>query len=58
MLLTGLIIMPIYWWNVDNDFVTLNYHGGRVGFFSHLQWDTFFRQLIGEVLYNNPATLC
>ncbi len=57
MLLTGLIIMPIYWWNVDNDFVTLNYHGGRVGFFSHLQWDTFFRQVIGEVLYNNPVNV-
>lgn len=57
VLLTVLIIMPIYWWNQDNHFVTLNYHGGRVGFFSHLQWDTFFRQLIGEFLYNNPINV-
>lgn len=57
MLLTGFIISPIFWWNLQNNFVTLNYHGSRVGFFSHLQWDTFFRQIIGEILYNNPVNV-
>ena len=57
VLLTGVIAMPIYWWNQDNDFITLNYHGNRVGFFSSIQWDTFFRQLIGEFLYNNPVNV-
>lgn len=57
ILLTTVICLPILWWNVSNDFVTYNYHEGRVGFFSHIQWDTFFRQLIGEFLYNNPVNV-
>lgn len=56
-LLTAIIISPIFLWNLDNDFITLNYHGNRVGFFSKIQWDTFFRQLIGELLYNNPVNV-
>jgi 4-amino-4-deoxy-L-arabinose transferase-like glycosyltransferase len=57
LLLTAIIISPILWWNIANDFVTYNYHESRVGFFSHIQWDTFFRQLIGEFLYNNPINV-
>ncbi len=56
-LLTVIIVSPIFLWNLDNEFITLNYHGNRVGFFSKVQWDTFFRQLFGEVLYNNPVNV-
>jgi 4-amino-4-deoxy-L-arabinose transferase-like glycosyltransferase len=57
VLLTCFIMLPIFLWNLDNSFVTLSYHGNRVGFFSHIQWDTFLRQLIGEFLYNNPVNV-
>lgn len=56
-LITILLISPIYWWNLQHDFVTLSYHGDRVGFFTAIQWDSFFRQLIGEFLYNNPVNV-
>lgn len=57
ILITLLLVSPIYWWNLEHDFVTLSYHGGRVGFFTAIQWDSFFRQLIGEFLYNNPINV-
>ncbi|NII23893.1 glycosyltransferase family 39 protein [Pseudoflavitalea sp. X16] len=57
LLITGIMIAPIIWWNLNNEFITLNYHGDRVGFFGKIQWDTFFRQIIGEILYNNPVNM-
>ncbi|MDF2187255.1 glycosyltransferase family 39 protein [Paraflavitalea sp. CAU 1676] len=57
LLITVVLISPIYWWNRAHDFITLNYHGNRVGFFGAVQWDSFFRQLIGEFLYNNPVNV-
>jgi hypothetical protein len=57
VMVTGIIAWPILQWNINNDFVTYSYHEGRVGFFSHIQWDTFFRQLIGEFMYNNPVNM-
>jgi 4-amino-4-deoxy-L-arabinose transferase-like glycosyltransferase len=56
-LLTAIIISPIFLWNLNNEFITLNYHGNRVGFFSKIQWDTFFRQIFGEIVYNNPVNV-
>jgi 4-amino-4-deoxy-L-arabinose transferase-like glycosyltransferase len=45
----------IYYWNYSNDFISYNFHGNRVSFFS-LQFNknSFFREVLGQFLYNNP----
>ena len=55
-LITLLIISPIYFWNLQNHFVTYSFHNKRVGFFGkHLDTDSFLQQLFGSVFYNNPV---
>lgn len=53
-LITALMIAPIFYWNISNQFISYTYHSDRVSFFSHIQWDSFFRELSGEAMYNNP----
>lgn len=49
------IALPIFFWNYDNNFITYQFHSQRVGL-HHLQFqtDSFLREVLGEVLYNNP----
>ncbi len=53
-LITAVIISPILYWNIHNNFITYRYHSNRVGFFSALRPGDFFRELSGEIVYNNP----
>ena len=46
----------IFYWNETNQFITYSYHSNRVSFFSGIQVDGFFRELIGEAIYNNPIS--
>ncbi|HEY0433035.1 MAG TPA: glycosyltransferase family 39 protein [Chitinophagaceae bacterium] len=50
---SGLVAAPILIWNVQNHFATFRYHSARVGGV-HLKMDNFFREIFGEVFYNNP----
>ncbi len=52
-LLTAVLLIPSFLWTVHNQFSTYTYHSSRVSF-GHLQPDSFFRELLGEALYNNP----
>jgi hypothetical protein len=54
MLVSLLFILPIVYWNISNHFITYQYQGNRVSFFGRLQADSFFREIIGELTYNNP----
>ncbi|MBP5572930.1 MAG: glycosyltransferase family 39 protein [Bacteroidales bacterium] len=56
-LLTALCCLPILWWNLQNDFISFRFHGERVGFFGTLTPGNFFKELGGEVLYNNPVNV-
>jgi hypothetical protein len=54
VLITLLIVSPIYYWNVQNNFITYKFHSERVTHHS-IQWDSFFTELIGEFAYQNPV---
>ena len=58
VLLTALIISPILLWNIQNGFVTWNYHSERVEVNRFaLDTDSFLQTLIGQVFYNNPINV-
>ncbi len=53
--LTLLVISPIFWWNIQNDFITYRYHNSRMGVEGSLFHLDYFAQIIaGQILYNNP----
>lgn len=55
--LAVLIFLPVVFWNIHNDFITYRYHSARVtpGFDLHLLG--FFRELMGQIVYNNPVNV-
>jgi hypothetical protein len=51
-----IIILPMYWWNLQNHFITYAYHQGRIRFWgSGPDMDHFIQQLFGSVFYSNPV---
>ncbi|TRX42313.1 ArnT family glycosyltransferase [Flavobacterium restrictum] len=54
VLLTLMLISPILFWNIDNHFITYTFHSNRVSIHSGLNSSSFFRELFGGILYNNP----
>ena len=56
VLLTVVLISPIFIWNWKNDFITWSFHNNRVGFFGkRLDPDSFLQQVFGSAFYNNPV---
>jgi hypothetical protein len=56
MLLTALIISPILFWNINNDFITWQFHSERVTVNQQgINFKSFLTTTIGQVLYCNPA---
>lgn len=51
--ITICLILPIVYWNIDNDFITYKFHSKRV-LHSGIQLASFFQQIMGEFLYQNP----
>ncbi|MFY8004646.1 MAG: ArnT family glycosyltransferase [Chitinophagaceae bacterium] len=54
VLITLICLAPIVYWNVANDFITYRFHANRVTNQS-IQWDSFLREIVGEILYQNPV---
>ena len=53
---TAIISLPILIWNIQYDFISFTFHGGRVELAGHaLNPDYFLTELAGEFLYNNPV---
>ncbi len=51
-----LIAYPIYKWNLENHFITYNYHQGRISFWGvKPDLDHLLQQVLGSVFYNNPV---
>lgn len=46
-------LIPIVYWNIQNEFITYTFHSKRVAHTS-LHVDTFLQQVLGEFLYQNP----
>lgn len=55
VLITAACCLPILIWNIQNDFVSFNFHSDRVSLFGKVNFQTFATELVGELLYNNPV---
>lgn len=53
-MITAAVVSPILLWNIQNHFVTYNFHSNRVIAESGFHLDSFIRELLGGILYNNP----
>lgn len=57
VLISLLLIFPILYWNIQNEFISFTFHSERVDVSgSALHFDYFFRELFGQIIYNNPIT--
>lgn len=54
ILLSAVMLLPVLYWNVLHDFITFTFHSERVTPSYSLRPDYFFREVIGQVAYNNP----
>ena len=50
---TVICVIPIIYWNIQNDFITYKYHSKRVMHVG-ISLDNFLQQFIGEMIYQNP----
>jgi len=53
ILVSIICVIPIVYWNFQNDFITYKFHSNRVTH-TGLSWDSFIQQIVGEILYQNP----
>ncbi len=53
--ITALCMLPVFIWNLQNDFISFTYHYGRVNDFMRFRPDYLGVELAGEFLYNNPV---
>lgn len=52
---TILFILPILYWNYQNNFISFTFHSNRVGFFSSpFNLVSFVQFLVGQIVYQNP----
>lgn len=52
--ITVICLVPIVYWNFQNNFITYRYHSARVTH-SQIEWDMLGREIAGEGLYQNPV---
>jgi hypothetical protein len=56
VLITIIVISPIFFWNLDNHFVTYTYHQSRIGFLGNgPDGSRLLQQVFGSVFYSNPV---
>lgn len=55
ILITAVCCLPILVWNIQNDFVSFNFHSDRVSLFGKVNFSYFGTELAGEFFYNNPV---
>lgn len=53
--ISALFALPILIWNIQNDWISFNFHGDRVASDLVLRFDYLFRELFGQIAYNNPV---
>jgi hypothetical protein len=57
-LISLILFFPVIWWNMQNDFISLSFQGGRVSLFeSSLRPDFLLTEILGEFFYNNPVNI-
>jgi len=55
--LTFLIISPILFWNIENQFVSWQFHSERVEARNSLDLRSFLVAILGQIAYNNPVNV-
>ncbi len=54
-LISFIVVLPIFIWNIQHNFITYTYHGDRVSLANAgLNLLAFAREIFGEIFYNNP----
>ncbi|MCF0065741.1 glycosyltransferase family 39 protein [Dyadobacter chenwenxiniae] len=53
--ITLLLISPILYWNISNDFITWKFHSERVTVDEGIHFKSFLVTTIGQILYSNPV---
>ena len=48
------LVLPIFRWNLQYDFISFRFHGDRVGS-NAINFSTFGTEIAGEFFYNNPV---
>jgi len=55
-LIAIIFFLPVFIWNLNNDFISFTFQSDRVGIFEEgIRGDFFFTELLGQMLYNNPV---
>ncbi len=54
-IISALLLLPILIWNLQNNFISFNYHSGRVTPSWQFRADYFFTEILGQFAYNNPV---
>lgn len=57
LLISFICCLPILFWNLQNDFISFRFQGGRVGLLGTLTPSNISNELSGEFLYNNPVNV-
>jgi hypothetical protein len=58
VLISLLLLTPVIYWNLQNDFISFSFQSERVGFLgSNFRPDLFFTELAGQFIYNNPINV-
>ena len=55
LLISAICCIPILYWNLQNGFISFNFHGDRVSLFGKPNLGYFGAELAGEMLYNNSV---
>lgn len=53
-IVSAILLLPILIWNIQNNFISFNYHSGRVIPQWKLRPDYFLTEVLGQFAYNNP----
>jgi hypothetical protein len=56
--ISGLLFFPVIIWNIQNEWISFTYQGGRANFFgSGIQITSFLTEIAGQLFYNNPVNI-
>jgi hypothetical protein len=54
-LITLVLMMPVFYWNLNNNFISFTFHGNRIDLFhSHVNLSSFAQFNLGQFFYQNP----
>lgn len=56
-LISFVALLPVIYWNVENNWISFTFHGARVASQSTVNWLYFGREVMGGFFYNNPVNV-